>query len=67
MSKREKAFRAVWMSDFTDALSVIDPTLTRQIHWEDAHHFYFQGIPPKDAAKRYADTYSNDDIEGVPV
>lgn len=67
MSKRDRAFKAVWMSDFTDAVAALDPTLTRNIQWDEAHHFYFSGITPKDAAKRYADNHSKDDYEGAPV
>ena len=45
--------RISFMQQFEDAVKALDPLLARRIEWESAHHFFYTGKDPKDAAQGY--------------
>ena len=45
--------QAEWLATFSDAVITADARHAGQIDWPTAHHFYFSGLAPAEAAARY--------------
>lgn len=53
-----KSKRPQWMSEYEKELTNILPHLHGKIDWDTATYFFTQGIPPKDAAHKFAESHS---------
>jgi hypothetical protein len=48
-----------WYKEYQAELNRLAPDATRNIDWDTATHLMNQGIPPKEAAKRFAEIFLN--------
>ncbi len=49
--------QARWNADFADALTALDARYAGRIAWSEVAHFWYTGVAPADAARRYAGSH----------
>ena len=57
MNKQTKAWRALWMSRYENALSQRDDHQSGRICWDTATYLYLSGKDPRVAARECAHPY----------